>query len=846
MRWKSLRNIVLILASIGLGVFLSALLLLSLYEDEFGAAVVDQLKKNVHGDLLIEDQSFTIWRSFPLVSCDLRKVEIRDQQGKPVIDAEILGLRLNLYNMLRKSLQIENVLIRNGQITLEYDRNGTSNLEFLTENESQEPAYFRDLELDYVRLENMALTGRHLRDDWDLSASVEEAELNYRQGSGEKEFEVFGAFELEHFRKADWNMDQSLALATELNGRYKEETSFWQMQSKKLRINGDQAQFSMNWPADDAEKLALDFAVVDGDFEDLLQILFAEKLDRDEYRIRGQYTLQLNYAEGGALDLNGEIRRGYFEKRSLGAALENISTNIDVKKVARQSWEQAAFKVHDLKLSSEDFNLRLQAEGKNLSHPEADVEAEGTLSLKSLLNLFDPGAIEVRRGIMSARDLSFHMQKEQEWSFSRLNGALSMEQIFLKIANHKIKVEESMIELRDEGLVMIPTRGSFNGEAFRLGLRIPSLKKSMAARQIPLTGELKMKELTYKDLTEIIGAVQFEKGDSTKTEGIEKPWSVEGQLLIDLETFWYDKVDFADCSLDLEYDKDQIDFFFETSAFEGRFKGNGWYDYESKPEMELHLLSQQVEIRKLLEAFEDFDQEVITYKNIKGKTDAHSVVRAFWDENGNHLIDELEVYSDLDIRNGELIGVDMLYQFSNWVKLRDLMHIKFSSLQNRLEISDERIYIPHMFVQSNAMNLSFAGEHSFENDIDYSFKINAGQVLWNKVRKYASDKSPLPAKKDGMFNMFFKLSGTVEDYEVDNDRSAVRTHFKNSLVHDEIIYKELKRAFPALPRGGEEPEMWMDLGLNTGKADSDSQPGQRLKTESLVGSGEKEEFIEGF
>lgn len=844
MSWRSLRNIVLILVSIGLGVFLSALLLLSLYEDEFGAAVVDQLKKNVHGELIIEDQSFTIWRSFPLVSCDLRKVEIRDQSGKPVIDAEILGLRLNLYNLFRKSLKIENILIRNGLIRLEYNQQGQSNLEILSGNSEDEAGYFKDFNLDYVRLEDMEMMVMHQRDDWDFRVAIDEAEFNYHQKSAERKFEVEGALVLEHFTRGAWQMEQALAIDTELRGQYKGEGKDWHLHSRKLRINGDEANIDMQWPSESPEDINLDFAVLEGDFKALIQMLFPDGLNPDDYRMSGDYTMRLKYHGGGALDINGEISNGYFEKRALGEALENISTNISIQKGARQSWEESMFKAHDLKLSSKDLNITIQAEGKNLVHPEAGIEAEGTLSLKSLLNLFDPGALEVRRGIMSARGLSCSVKKKETWQFSELNGLLALEQIFLEIGDHKIKAEAANIELKQESMIMAPTEGTLNGESFQLGLRIPSIKAAMAEHRLPISGQLDMKTLSYEELTDLISAFQSEKEpDSMAVES--QSLVVEGQLLIALEEFQYEQVDFHNCTVDLEFEKEQIDFFFETTAFDGTFKGNGLYNYEVAPELELHLLSQQVEIRKLLEAFEDFDQEVITYKNIKGKTDAHSVVRAFWDENGTHLMEELEVYSDLDIQNGELIGVDMLYQFSNWIKLRDLMHIKFTSLRNRLEISDERIYIPHMFVQSNAMNLSFAGEHSFENDIDYSFKINAGQVLWNKVRKYAADKSPLPAKKDGMFNMFFKLKGTVEDYEVDNDRSAVQTHFKNSLVHEEIIYKELKRAFPALPRSAEEPDLWMDMGFINSET-NDVLQSPRVKKEILAKSIEKDEFIDGF
>jgi hypothetical protein len=255
------------------------------------------------------------------------------------------------------------------------------------------------------------------------------------------------------------------------------------------------------------------------------------------------------------------------------------------------------------------------------------------------------------------------------------------------------------------------------------------------------------------------------------------------------------------------------------------------------------LSTASINIEELLKGFKNFDQEVVEYKNLRGKSNTKSVIRVFWNDEWTFMPNELQVYSDLEIIDGELLGLDMLYAFSDWIKLRDLMHIKFSRMQNLLEISNGKVYVPHMFVQSNAMNLTLAGEHGFDNSIDYSFKINAGQVLWNKVKKYKNDKQALPAKRQGMFNMYYKLRGTVEDYTVENDRDAVQSHFEHSLVHEEIIYEELRRAFPSLIRKEFEPEEWMDMGYRNPKA------GTYQGTADSVGLDYvelDEEYIDGF
>src|SRR5690606_16412614 len=116
------------------------------------------------------------------------------------------------------------------------------------------------------------------------------------------------------------------------------------------------------------------------------------------------------------------------------------------------------------------------------------------------------------------------------------------------------------------------------------------------------------------------------------------------------------------------------------------------------------------------------------------------------------------------IQNGQLKDFKMLEQFSTYVKMRDLMDIRFANLENYIEIADQKLYLPVMFIQSNAMNLTVSGEHSFENVMDYNIKVNAGQVMANRFK--ASSSQPQPAKKKGWFNLYFNIAGTVEDYKV--------------------------------------------------------------------------------
>ncbi|MCB9297923.1 MAG: hypothetical protein H6559_33085 [Lewinellaceae bacterium] len=79
--------------------------------------------------------------------------------------------------------------------------------------------------------------------------------------------------------------------------------------------------------------------------------------------------------------------------------------------------------------------------------------------------------------------------------------------------------------------------------------------------------------------------------------------------------------------------------------------------------------------------------------------------------------------------DGELRDFGMLESFSTFVKIKDLEQIRFVDMQNFLEIRKQRLYLPAMFIRSNALNMTISGEHTFNNEIEYNIKVNAGQVL---------------------------------------------------------------------------------------------------------------------
>ncbi len=175
----------------------------------------------------------------------------------------------------------------------------------------------------------------------------------------------------------------------------------------------------------------------------------------------------------------------------------------------------------------------------------------------------------------------------------------------------------------------------------------------------------------------------------------------------------------------------------------------------------------------LFEQMDNFDQTVILAENIAGRLDAKIKLKTFWDQDGNLLYDKLYALADITINNGELIEFEMLKDFSTFVKLDDLKRIKFTKTHNQLEIKDGRLTLPAMLIQNNAVNLNITGWHDFDLDFEYFIKVNAGQVLANKFKRF-NPKRKAKKSRNGWLNIYVRVFGDANDYNYEYDKEGVK------------------------------------------------------------------------
>ena len=341
--------------------------------------------------------------------------------------------------------------------------------------------------------------------------------------------------------------------------------------------------------------------------------------------------------------------------------------------------------------------------------------------------------------------------------------------------------------------------GAFDVESYKIdGLLVKTLStKTLVEKSI---AELSANHVrfSYND-----DEIEINDGDMDLDDGCK--------MKMDISEFIWNKAKGEKIEGELNFKGDQVDFILNGNHSQGEVHSKGSVTgLGTKPVLNADWKVKGIEMKELLASFENFDQTFVTSDNLKGKADIWSHTMIPYDAKGNIMPRHIVVRAAVDIRDGQLKDMKTLEDFSKYVHLDDLKDIRFNQFRNYLKIEDGKVYLPVMFLQSSAINMSINGVHSFDQEILYNLKINAGQAAVNKLKKFDPFKKFKSARKSGWINLYYVLSGNVDNVKYEQDQKQVISSFEQSTQIKENLRNYLVDRF-----GHDvywlEPNEWEDI-----------------------------------
>ncbi|NJL73851.1 MAG: hypothetical protein HC892_01255 [Saprospiraceae bacterium] len=838
---NKIRKIVIILFLLLSALVVALAVVAGIFEDQVGKQIVKSISNSLNSKLTIDHVDLSLIRAFPNAAVNLSGFVLEDTQQDTLMKADNLSFRFKILSLFGSNIHVSSILAENGALAIRYDKKGKANYEVFKETEDNSDASSDFLvSLQEAILKNIALT-------YTDALAKQEAYILVKNAvfSGQFSSSKF-ALDSKVSLHSDSILVESERFLSNKDLTYQSEVlidmaeGIYRLQKVNLDVEGNKFDLDGVIKASGEE---VDFDLVAsnerGSMEAVLQWLPQSYLDYlGDFSSKGEFyfnaLVQGKWSQKlmPAIDVKFGLKEGRLSHPNLSDDFKDVSFDAQFNNGEARSNQSSIFELSQLKgyIDNELIEAKLKAE--DLDNPLIDFTLSGVVPVKSIYGFLDNELISNGSGALVVKD--FHlkgrysdMQSINNVSRVEANGNLIFDDITLKINEENVLLDRGYVLLEGNKLTIDSVRFEGVGnELFLDGTFYNVLPVFFADSLNTQNAELLFQanlNAPQMDIDRLI-ALSMPPIEENKTTALEidsiKSVEVQqrqhftqflrGTFHAKVGQFNYGKIEGANFDGTLQFNGVALNIMGSTKAMEGQFDLAGTMYFLDRPYLKARLVATNVNAQQFFYQSDNFGQTILTDKHLRGKMSSKLSIHAYWDEKMNFLYDQLRVLAQLDIKNGALIKFEMFEYFGTYIKIDDLNHVKFADLQNWLEVRNQKVYIPAMFIQSNAVNLTLSGQYAFNYDFDFNFKINAGQVMANRLKKHNPQMNPLPAKQKGMFNMYAKVFGNLDKYNYKMASKQVKEDFERSEERKNQIRTSLEDEFGNIINL-EEPTLWDDI-----------------------------------
>lgn len=824
---KLIKRLLIILGAFVVVLTITFSIFTSLYEEKIGKKIVSEINKNITSELTIQDFGFSVFRSFPNLGADLKGVQLTDNKDGILLEAQTISFRVGLFSLLKGDIAAKSLLIEDGALTIKVSKSGWANYDIFKEDSKAEgnansgasskisikKAILKDMEIFYedaaakqevmFTINKVALAGQFSSSQFSLTSNADIVS-NFIEQDGHR---FLAGKSIVYDAKISVDMDRS----------------FYQLDDVRLEVESN--IFDVKGSIQQKKKESvydLVFTGTDVSLKSMSEMLPREYLKRmGNLKSRGQVLVNASVKGVSSKKKNPKIiadlslNDGRLSSDKMTGKLKDVSFKAHFDNGKKQRNSSAVFSIDGFKGYYNKELLEFDFELKNLDDPSLDFEMDGVIPMQMVYGFMNDdrisdgdGEVEINNlklkgklsdmtsmhkvgrvkmsGMIEFDDASLTIKKE-EVTLDR--GRLIFKNNELKV--DKLKFEGAGSDIRFDGVVnnFVPVLFSDSLNSNRANLEFDA---KLSANSLDIDRLMNLSLVSSDD----VGSPKVDSLSKVRTEKREKITDyLKGKFRATIKAFNYDKIDGKDFVGNIDFAKKEMMIDGRAEAMNGIVKLDGKMNFKGTPYLKTKVVCRNIDAKEFFRQSNNFGQEVLTDQHLKGLLNTRMVIESSWDENGNFLMDKLHVLSELTIKEGMLQNFDLLKDMSAIVKVKDLQKIKFSELRNYLEVKDNRIIIPVMYIQNNAMNLTFSGDHTFDNDIEYYLKVNAGRAMIDKFKAHNSSLSPKKSSKNGLFNIYLKFTGNIDNIKYATAKRDVKREFEYSEIRKDRIRKKLEKAF---------------------------------------------------
>ncbi len=849
---KRIKKFLLYLVLSLLVLYLGLALLAGMFEEQIGQSLQAQINGQLKTDLQFEAFHLSLLRSFPRLSANFENVSLEDAFGDVLLEAEILSFRINPFSLLGQSIKVQSVRLSDGALRIRYDKRGRANYDLFRESKATDKAKSKKSGTVKLSIQNARLQDVQLIYEDEVSGTEADIQLLHANMSGD-------------FSAEEMVLQTDIALKS----RFVDQGKNRYLTGRKIRLEGQTVlRPSEGYYAFNPLQISLEDNefTIEGELE--MQQAFSDydlRISSEDGRLEGlllflpedAFPALANLKSKGDFfffaDIKGRKTASSMPaiQAEFGLKSGRISSDFlagDLKEVSFTGHfdNGKAHKATDSRLQITDFKAYLRREFltgafslSNFKRPRLKCSFDGTLPLQALYPAFRQNHISDGMGQITFEQLQLEgrlrdMRQPSRMDRVEVSGRILLDdagliangrKIFfdrgeLVLSGNEVRLKGIELEapgnewtLEGYGNNLLPALLAPKGNPYAVHLRFSS---SLEADQVDLDALLALTKTTEEN-EQIVNTPDSLSANATQEYLTSKGAAsddglfsmLDGRFEARIAHFNYEKIEANNFQGQLEFFGGHVKAKGKVEAMGGAFELNGTYFNLQEPYFKGQLFCRDVDVKEFFRQNDNFGQDILQDRHLSGRMESKISFTVPFDAKGNLLDKKLYVLAAVGIKEGELRNFEMLESFSTFVKIEDLRRIRFTNLYNYFEIRNRKIEIPRMYIQSNAMNMTLAGSYDFDYNYTFYLKVNAAQTLANRFKKHDPSLSPIPAKQQGWFNLYYKIWGHLDDYHYKVAKREVRQALAQSDHLKLLLKKRLLEEFGDVDFL-QEPQNWDD------------------------------------
>ena len=792
---------------LGAGVLIISLALsVFLFKDKIVRQFIAEANKQLNTPIKVGEIDVSAFRHFPFLSIEMNDVYVEDSHpGEyPLLTAKRIAFKLHPWEVYRGIYNIKGLEIEDSETSLKINEQGKNNYTIVQESSGSSTGTV-NLELRQVNLKNTKVTyfdlrnqQHHIFQSKDLEASINRTNDVYDiDAEGHVTTESISVEGKTYFAGKSFEIDTELA--------YDDNQKVITFQPSDLQLK--KAVFSVDGTYGWRTENNIDLKVKgrDTDIQTLLSLLpestaanFSKYKSKGAVYFSGRLSGPISQKEQPELNIdfgftNATIYQPDYDSKIERANVKGSFSSPDLADASR-----AKLELRNITgiLNGEPFKAQFLL--RDLNNPDINCSFSGKVDAAALYGFYPVKSIDEVKGKLVA-DVSLKgkiglLKNKTTAQQVSTHGTIELLDVNFLYGTEKIPLKnlKGSLQFSNNDLALSNVSARFGRSDFILNGFFKNVITYLLFDNQPVGIEADLKS-EYVDVSELLNA-----GYGTGEEGANTTYKFDISKNVylnfncDIKKLKYRRFNAQDIRGDLLVkNKVAVSRNLSLKTMNGNVNMSGIVDANNVKAIDVVCSSRlnQIKLDSIFYVFENFDQDFIQDKHLKGNVTADVNFELVLSENLTLYQETLIADIGAVIKNGELNNFEPLKKLNKYLGDEGLSRLRFSDLQNDIHIEKKTVFIPQMEVRTNVTNIKISGTHTFDQVINYRL---VAPLVGRK--RFADNQAEGAIENDesGETKLFLKITGTTSDYKVGFDTDAVKKKIVSDLKKET---RELKDAF---------------------------------------------------